>query len=313
MAEQKNQPSYMRWLPSKTTATIARCELIARGQVEGFISGRHRSPKKGFSVEFAEHRQYVPGDDLKNLDWKVLGRKDRLYIKQYMEETNLRATILLDCSGSMAYCGEEAVEFEGRRISKFEYSQYLAAGLTYMLVGQQDGVGMVMFDDKVREYLPAKARASQVRNILEYIDKAEPGGETQLAKIFDEIAERIPQRGLVIIISDLFDEDTVALIKALHHFHYRKHEIVVFHVMAEEEIHFPFNSFLHLEDLESPMELQLDPKSLRASYLERVQEFLKTISDGCGQMHADYVPITTKKPFDVVLTDYLARRRTGIG
>ena len=170
MAEHKNQPSYMRWLPSKTTATIARCELIARGLVEGFISGRHRSPKKGFSVEFAEHRQYVPGDDLKNLDWKVLGRKDRLYIKQYMEETNLRATILLDCSGSMAYCGDEAVEFEGRRLSKFEYAQYLAAGLTYMLVGQQDGVGMVMFDDKVREYLPAKARASQVRNILEYID-----------------------------------------------------------------------------------------------------------------------------------------------
>lgn len=313
MADMKNGPSYMRWLPSKTTATISRCELIARGMVEGFISGRHRSPKKGFSVEFAEHRQYVPGDDLKNLDWKVLGRKDRYYIKQYMEETNLRATILLDCSGSMAYRGDEAMEFEGRRLSKFEYAQYLAAGLTYMLVGQQDGVGMVMFDSKIRTYLPAKARASQVRNILEYIDKAEPGGETSLSYIFNDIAERIPQRGLVIIISDLFDNDTTALIKALHHFHYRRHEIVVLHVMAEEEVHFPFNNFLHLQDLESPVELQLDPKSLRASYLERVQEFLAKVNDGCGQMHADYVPITTKKPFDTVLTDYLARRRTGVG
>lgn len=305
-------PSYMQWLPGKTTATIARCDFFARGMVDGFISGRHRSPKKGFSVEFAEHRQYVPGDDIRNIDWRVLGRKDRYYIKQYVEETNLRATILLDCSGSMAYRGDMAAEFDGRKLSKLEYGKYLAAALTYLLVGQQDGVGLITFDSKIREFLPPKARASQIRNILEYIDHSEAGGETQLSPIFNEVAERIPHRGVVIIISDLFDE-IAPLIKALHHFKYRRHEVVVLHVMAEEELHFPFNSFVHFKDLESPVELQLDPKALRASYLERVNEFINALKGGCGQMQADYVPLNTKEPFDKALTDYLSRRRTGIG
>lgn len=313
MPELKNQPAYMKWLPSATTATIARCELLARGMVEGFISGRHRSPKKGFSVEFAEHRQYVPGDDLKNLDWKVLARKDRYYIKQYMEETNLRATILLDCSGSMAYCGDAAIEFEGRRLSKFDYGRYLAAALSFMLVGQQDGVGLVLFDSAIRTYLPAKAQASQVRNILEFLDGAEPGGDTSVASVFNEIAERIPARGLVIIISDLFDPDINGMLRSLHHFNYRRHEIVVLHVMADEELHFPFDGHIHLKDLESDQELQLDPKSIRASYLDQVNAFLKKLGEGCGQMHADYVPINTKMPFETALTDYLARRRTGVG
>ena len=312
MAKFSEEPSYMKWLPSKTTATISRCEFMARGMVDGFISGRHRSPKKGFSVEFSEHRQYVPGDDIRNIDWRVLARKDRYYIKQYMEETNLRAKVLLDCSGSMAYTGSEAAEFDGHKLSKFEYGKYLAAAITYLLVGQQDGVGLVTFDNKIREFLPAKARASQVRNILEYIDNSRAGGETAISGIFDEVAERIPHRGVIFIISDLFD-DVTPLIKALHHFHYRKHEIVVLHIMAEEELHFPFNSFVHFQDLESPLELLLDPKSLRASYLDRVNEFLKILKDGCGQMMADYVPISTKVPFEKSLADYLARRRTGIG
>ena len=309
----KNEPSYLKWLPSKTTATISRCEIVARGMVEGFIAGRHRSPKKGFSVEFAEHRQYVPGDDLKNLDWKVLARKDRLYVKQYMEETNLRATILLDCSGSMAYRGDEAVNFAGRRLSKFEYGKYLAAALSYLLIGQQDGVGLVLFDTAVRTYLPSKVRASQVRRILECLDGADPGGETSVADVFNDIAERIAPRGMVFIISDLFDDNMDELIKSLHHFRYRKHEIIVLHIMAEEELRFPFNNFLHLQDLESTAEIQLDPKALRASYLERVNDFLKKLADGCGQMQADYMPLSTKEPFEKALSDYLSRRRTGAG
>jgi uncharacterized protein (DUF58 family) len=312
MANFNGAPSYMKWLPSKTTATISRCEFMARGMVDGFISGRHRSPKKGFSVEFAEHREYVPGDDIRNIDWRVLARKDRYYIKQYMEETNLRATLLLDCSGSMAYTGGEAADFEGRPLSKLEYGKYLAAALAYMLVGQQDGVGLVTFDSKIRDFLPSKAMASQVRNILEYIDNSAPGGETALADIFNEVAERIPHRGVVIIISDLFD-GIEPLLKALHHFRYRKHELILLHIMAEEEIHFPFDSFVHFKDLESPMEIQLDPKALRAIYLEQVNKFLTALKDGCGQMQADYVPISTKVPFDKSLSDYLGRRRTGIG
>ena len=306
-----NAPSYMKWLPPKTTATISRCELFGRTMKSGFISGRHRSPKKGNSVEFAEHRQYMPGDDLRTLDWKVLGRKDRLYIRQYEEETNLRTTILLDCSGSMAYDGDAAAELDGRRLSKFDYARYLAAGLTYMLTGQQDAVGLVTFDTKIREYLPARSSASQTRRILETLDGAKPGGETDPAPIFDDIAERIPGRGLIVIVSDLFSSDQDALLKALHHFHYRKHEIIVLHVMADEEISFSFDGHVHFDNLEGTEELMLDAQSIRASYLEQVNAFLRKVGDGVRKMGADYVPMNTKVPFDRALVDYLARRRSG--
>ena len=301
----------MKWLPPKTTATIARCELFGRTMKSGFISGRHRSPKKGNSVEFAEHRQYMPGDDLRTLDWKVLGRKDRLYIRQYEEESNLRANILVDCSGSMAYAGEAAAEMDGRKLSKFDYARYLAAGLTYMLAGQQDGVGLVTFDTKIRDYLPAKSSASQTRRILETLDKTKPGGETDPAPICDEIAERIPSRGLIILISDLFSEDTDKLLKALHHFHYRKHEMIVLHVMADEELSFNFDGHIHFENLEGKDELLLDAKSIRASYLEQVNLFLKKTVDGIRKTGADYVPMNTKVPFDKAIVEYLARRRSG--
>ena len=303
-----NAPSYMRWLPGHTTATLTRLELVARSVMEGFVSGRHKSPHKGFSVEFAEHRQYVPGDDLRDLDWRVLARKDRYYIKQYIEETNLRATILLDASGSMAYRGEQAAEQDGRRLSKFEYAQYIAAVLSYLLIGQQDAVGMVTFDSAIRSYIPARSRASQVRTILEQIDTTQPGNETALSDIFHDIAERIPRRGLVIILSDLFD-NTENLLKALHHFRYRRHEVIVMHIMAEEELHFPFDSFTEFKDLESVRQLEVDPKTIRASYLDRVRRFLADISAGCGEIRADYLPLSTKKPFDRALSDYLARRK----
>lgn len=303
-----NTPAYMRWLPGHTTATLTRLELVARSVMEGFVSGRHKSPHKGFSVEFAEHRQYVPGDDLRDLDWRVLARKDRYYIKQYIEETNLRATILLDASGSMAYRGEQAAEVDGRKLSKLEYAQYIAAVLSYLLIGQQDAVGMVTFDTAIRSYIPARSRASQVRTILEQIDNTQPGNETALSDIFHDIAERIPRRGLVIILSDLFD-NTETLLKALHHFRYRRHEVIVMHIMAEEELHFPFDSFTEFKDLESVRQLEVDPKTIRASYLDRVRRFLADISAGCGEIRADYIPLSTKKPFDRALSDYLARRK----
>ena len=313
MAKNTSQPDYMKWLPPSSTATISRCELFGRTMKSGFISGRHRSPKKGFSVEFAEHRQYVAGDDLRNLDWKVLGRKDRLYIRQYEEETNLRATILLDASGSMDFDGNIAAPAKngGMPLPKFDYARYVAAGLSYMLCGQQDAVGLVTFDTKIRDYLPARSAASQVRRILEFIDKTKPGGETDPAPIFDEIAERIPSRGLVIIISDLFSENQDALLKALHHFNYRKHEIICLHVMADEELHFGFDGHVHFENLEGPDEMMLDAKSIRASYLEQVNQFLKKIGDGVRKMNADYVPMNTKIPFDKALVEYLSRRRSG--
>ena len=304
-------PGYMKWLPPKATATISRCEFFGRVKKSGFITGRHRGAKKGNSVEFAEHRQYMPGDDLRSLDWKVLGRKDRLYIRQYEEETNLRTTILLDCSGSMAYDGEAAAELDGRRLSKFDYARYLTAGLTYMLAGQQDAVGLVTFDTKIREYLPARSSASQTRRILELIDKAKAGDETDPAPVINDIAERIPSRGLVVVISDLFTSDQDALIKALHHFSYRNHEIVVMHVLADEELTFNFDGHVHFDNLEGPEDMMLDAKSIRAGYLEQVNAFLRKVGDGVRKMGADYVPMNTKIPFDKALVEYLARRRSG--
>ncbi len=301
-------PRYMRWLPADTTAKLSRLELVARGLMEGFVAGRHQSPHKGFSVEFAEHRQYTPGDDLKNMDWRVYGRKDRYYIKQYVEETNLRATILLDASGSMAYRGTRAASRNGQCLSKFEYAQHIAAALAYMLVSQQDAVGLVTFDSKIRTYVPARSRASQVRTLLECIDQTEAGNDTAISPIFHDIAERIPRRGLVIVLSDLFDQPE-ELLKALHHFRYRRHEVIVLHIMAEEELHFPFEKFTEFHDLESTEELEVDPRTLRASYLDQLRAFLAAIKSGCGEISADYRAMSTSQPFDVALSDYLSRRR----
>ena len=307
-----NLPPFMRWLPVSTTGTINRCEFTCRSPMDGFITGRHRSAKKGASVEFADYRQYLPGDEIKMIDWKVYGRKDRYYIKQSMAETNVRVMFCLDCSGSMDYRGDKAAEFEGRRLSKFEYAKYLVAGLASMFVGQQDGVGLATFDTRVREFLPAKSGKGQLFNMLRFIDEAETGGETELAPVFDEVAERLPRRGVVVVASDLLG-DVKSLLKAFQHVSYRKHELVVLHVMAEEELRFPFESFVRFKDLESPAELELDPKSVRADYLDRVGAFVKTLADGCGGMRADYVPLSTSTPFVKGVTEYLSRRATGLG
>lgn len=301
----------MKWLPPETTAVVSRCEFFARSRKLGFIAGRHRSPKKGNSVEFAEHREYLPGDDLRSLDWKVLARKDKLFIRQYEDESNLRATILLDCSGSMAYCGEAAAEVNGRKLSKFDYARHLAAALAYLLTGQQDAVGLVTFDTKMREYLPAKSSRVQMRRLLETVDATEPGGETDPAPVIHDIAERLPSRGLVILISDLFTADVDALVKALHHFNAKRHEIVVLHVMAEEEVSFDFDGHVNFENLEGVEHQMLDVKAIRAGYLEQVGRFLKQVGDGVRKLGADYVRINTRTPFEKALVEYLSRRRSG--
>lgn len=301
---------YMRLLPPETTATISRLEVLASRKMDGTITGRHTSPKKGFSVEFSEHRQYVPGDDIRDLDWKVYGKKDRYYIKQYIEETNLRATILLDCSGSMNYRGDQSAKVDGRIVSKYEYAQYLAAALGYLAIRQQDAAGLVTFDTEVREYIPPRSRPSQVRLMLEAIHQRKAGGETGLGEVLHEAAERIPRRGLVCIISDMFDEpDRVA--RALHHFAFRGHEVLLFHIMAEEELTFPFNKFNTFKDLEvDGVKLQIDPKSIKAQYLDKVREFVKSVERSCGEIQADYIPLTTKERFDKALALYLSRRRS---
>jgi uncharacterized protein (DUF58 family) len=303
-------PAFMRLLPPESVRAIGRLELLAHGPMAGFVTGRHKSPHKGFSVEFAEHRAYAPGDDPRNLDWRVLARTDRLFVKQYIEETNLRATVLLDASGSMAYRGEAASACGGRRLAKFEYAQYLAAALTYLLISQQDAVGLVTFDTAPRTYLPARARPSQVRLLLEEMERTAPGGETSLAAVFHDIAERIPRRGLVIIVSDLFDNPG-RLVEALHHFRHRRHDVILFHVMAEEELRFPFSNFSEFRGLERHGErIAIDPRSIRASYLDRVRAFLHEIATECGRLKIDYVPLNTRRPFDQAMAEYLRARHT---
>ena len=309
MPDRSAQPTYMRLLDPDALAKIHRLELLARGVVEGFVSGRHKSPYKGFSVEFAEHRQYVPGDDTKDLDWRVYGKSDRYYIKQYIEETNLRAVILLDASGSMRYVGQQAAKHDGRPLSKFQYGQYLAASLAHLMIHQQDAVGLVTFDTKVRRYIPSRARVSHLRGILQELSQTEPGEETALAPIFHDIAERAHRRGMIVVISDLFDNPD-EILSAFHHFRYRKHEVLVLHVMAEEELTFPFDRWSQFHDLEvDSRRIQLDPRAVRAEYLDRVRQFIHKIEVGCGQMDVDYVPLSTKRSFDVALAHYLANRR----
>jgi uncharacterized protein (DUF58 family) len=309
MIRPTGQPAHARLLDADALAKIHKLELIARGVVEGFVAGRHRSPYKGFSVEFAEHRQYAPGDDLRDLDWRVYAKSDRYYVKQYIEETNLRATILLDASGSMRYAGRQAARHDGQALSKFRYGQFLAACLAHLMIHQQDAVGLVTFDTQVRRYIPARSRVSHLRVILEELADTAPGGETDLAPIFHDIAERVHRRGLVVVISDLFGR-SAELLRALHHFRYKKHEVLLLHVMAEEELTFPFGQWSVFRDLESSWRrVRLDPRAVRAEYLQQLRAFLRRIEIGCGQMNVEYVPLCTRQPFGAALAQYLARRR----
>ncbi len=308
LTAQTDSPPYMWLLDPEALGKIHRLEFLARGVMEGFVMGGHKSPFRGFFVEFGEHREYTPGDDIRALEWRVYGKSDRYYVKQYMEETNLRATILLDASGSMAYTGGLASSRRGRRLSKFDYARYLAASLLHLMIHQQDAVGLVTFDTAVRRYLPSRGRAGHLRVLLEELHNTEPGGETSIAPILHDIAERVKRRGLVIIISDLFD-DPAEILKALHHFRFRKHEVILLHVMAEEELSFPFEKWSLFEDLEvATNRLELDPKALRAAYLDEVRRFVSDIRKGCGEMRVEYVPLNTNKDFDLALLDYLAGR-----
>ncbi len=303
-------PAYARLLNPDALAKIHRLQLLARGMVAGSISGRHRSPTRGFSVEFAEHREYAPGDSIRDLDWRVLARSDRYTIKQYIEETNLRATLLLDASGSMGYAGDASARHQGRRLSKFDYARLLAASLMHLLIHQQDAVGLVTFDSAVRRYLPARTRPSYLRLMLEVLCDTEPERDTALGPIFHEIAERLQRRGLVIILSDCFD-DPDRVLQALHHFRFRKHEVILFQIMAEEEKTFPFDRWALFRDLEpGDTQIEADPLAIRAAYLEEVRRFQDTMARECGRMNIDYVPLSTRDDFSHVLSGYLARRQS---
>lgn len=292
----------MKWLPEAALKTLGHLEFLAHGTVDGFISGRHKSARKGASVEFAEHRQYVPGDDLRNLDWKLVARRQRFYVKQYVDETNLRATVVLDTSGSMAYAGASAAG----GLSKLDYARHIAASLAYLLVHQQDAAGFVTYDTAVRTFLPAKAQPAQVRNILEALDALSPGGETDMAGVLHEIAERIPRRSVVFVISDFYSP-TEELLKALHHLRFRHHEVIAVQTVAAEERTFPFERMRRFEDLESPQTFDVDTRAIRNEYLARYNAHQEALRRGCGEMHVTHEFLETSVPFDRALADLLVR------
>ncbi|MDB6171963.1 MAG: hypothetical protein JWL59_1274 [Chthoniobacteraceae bacterium] len=279
---------------------IGNLQVFARQVVEGFCSGLHRSPHKGFSVEFKQHRQYVPGDEIRHIDWRVFGRSDRFYIREYEEETNLRATLLLDLSGSMGY---------GRGpVSKYQYATRLAASLAYLMLQQQDSVGLVTFDTKIRKYIPPRSRVSHLNVLIDELQRSVPGGETELGDVFHDLVPKLHRRGLLVVISDCFG-DVPKLLKALAHFRHAHHEILIFQIWDRDELEFPFKNWTQFDCLEqNGVKHLLDPALLREAYLANLDKFRDDLTLGCRRHKVDLVPFVTDQPYAEALAAYLSRR-----
>lgn len=292
--------NYRQYLNPETVSKLKGMELRARMVVEGFIAGMHKSPYHGFSVEFAEHRQYMPGDNIRDIDWKVYAKRDRFYIKQYEEETNLKAYLLLDCSRSMAYRS-------GSRVMKLDYARLLAAALSYMMLRQRDAVGLVAFDEKIRRYVPPRSKYGHLHVLLSEIAGQTPSNTTDVANTLHEMAERIKRRGLVIVLSDLLDE-AGQIISGLKHFRYNKHEVIVFHILDPRERNFAFPREAIFKDMETGEELTTLPYQIKKDYAQAVRGFAGEIAAACRQANIDYHPIDTATPFDKALYAFLAKR-----
>jgi len=288
-----------QFLDPAVVARLGTLELKARTVVEGFIAGLHRSPFKGFSVEFAEYRQYIPGDDLSTMDWKVYARSDRHYVKKFEEETNLHCQLLLDVSGSMAY--------GSRGMSKFEYAACLAASLGYLMNRQRDGVGLVAFSDRIVGAVPSSTKAGHLRNLLVALDRLEVGSRTNVAKPLHQVAETLTKRGLVVLISDLLD-DADSVIRGLKHFQYRGSDVLVFHVLDADELEFPFDRTARFEDLESGDEIVAVPGAVRHHYLKQLGALIDRYRRELGAARIDYQLLSTAEPLEMALLAYLSTR-----
>jgi len=289
-----------RYLEPSALARVKNLSLVARGVVEGFITGLHASPYKGFSVEFAEHREYTAGDDPRHLDYRMLARTDRLYIKQYEEETNMRVQILLDTSGSMGYSHEG-------KLTKFAYASYLTAVLAYLMTRQQDQVGLTTFDREIRLDMPARSSPRHFNDMMRRLEAITPGQQTDLSETLHRMANRFKRRCLIVLISDLYDEPE-DVIRALHHFRHRRHEVIVFHVLDKAEIEFPFRDLIAFHDMETNERIQVDPAYVRDAYMEQLEAFLEDYRRACAETRIDYVMTDTTVPYDFMLSRYLAKR-----
>lgn len=294
-----NQPTGARYLAPEILAKINSLELIARSVVEGFISGLHRSPHLGFSTDFAEHRQYMPGDDVRHLDWKLLARTDRLFIKKYQADTNTQIHILLDASASMSYASGT--------VTKLQFAQFLAASLAYLGVRQHDSVGLTVFNEEAIEHVPPLSRTGHLRTLLGVIDRLEAKQGTRLSEQLHRTADLLKRRGVIVVISDFYD-DVPSIIEGLQHLRFRGNDVVVFQTMDRQEIDFDFDDAVVLEDSETEEQLHVIPEALRDEYLRLMNNHIAALREGTTGSRIDYELLKTSEPLDLALSAYLHSR-----
>ena len=297
MAITKDDPR--RFLHPETIAKITRLDLRARQVVEGFISGMHKSPVFGHSIEFVQHREYTPGDDLRHLDWKVWSKTDKFYIKQYEAETNLRSVLVVDVSNSMHYGSGP--------LNKYNYACTVGACLAYLLLRQQDTVGLITFDDDVRQVVPSRSTQNHMDALLKAMDVSRPRDKTDIEKILRRVAENVPTRSMIILISDLF-VDRDALFRGLEMLRHGRHDLLLFHVMDDDELVFPFTGTTRFEGMEELDQILCDPRALRDNYLEVVEEYLTEVRRGCARRNIDYQLVHTREYLDAALSKFLHHR-----
>lgn len=293
----KNKKKYLH---PETVALLDTMALKAKLVVEGYIIGKHQSPYHGFSVEFAEHRSYETGDEIRHIDWKLFGKTDRLYVKRYQEETNLSSHIILDSSKSMLY--------KSGNISKLAYANSLVAALSYLMISQQDAVGLVKFSNKINKFLPAKSKPSYLNQILKQLDDRDSDKDTKIESVLHEMAERINKRGLIVLFSDLLDEPD-DIINGLKHFRHKKQEVIVFHILDRKEFEFDFDTRTQFLDMETGEHIITEPWLIKANYQQIIDDLKSFYKKECQENSIDYVPIYTDETFDKSLTEYLNKRK----
>jgi uncharacterized protein (DUF58 family) len=293
--------SIERYLKPEVIQQIKRLDLRAQFIVKGFLHGLHASPFQGFSVEFSEHRKYTPGDDPKDIDWLIYAKTDKYYVKKFEAETNITGYLVMDLSRSMGYTYRQ-------ELTKFEYSISLAAALSYLMIHQQDPVGLLTFDEKIRNSLPPKSKRSHLGDMLALLAKLKPEGKTDIAQSLTQIAAMLRHASLVMVFSDLLG-DPEPILQSLFRLRHRGHDVILFHVLDEAEVNFPFDGMVELEDPETNRRLELDATAFRRDYLDEVENFRETYRRECYQAGVDYVEIDTSMQFDKALTQYLVERR----
>ncbi len=297
----------LQYLQPDVVSKLSNIELLARLVVEGFITGLHKSPYHGFSVEFAEHRQYMPGDEIRRVDWRVFGKTDRFYVKQFEEETNLKSYIVIDTSASMRFASE--IDKKGtKRMAKITYASYIAASLSYLMLQQRDAVGLLLYDSAVRTVIPPHATKQHLRRVLIELEKISPSRSTNSAAALHQLAERISRRGLVIVLSDLFD-NPASVVAALKHFRHNHHEVLVMQILDPLERSFAFGSDAVFKDIETGEMLTTQPHHIQKAYQKAMGDFIELYKKECRENMIDYVLLDTSTPFDVALLNYLNKRK----